>query len=215
MKHAAYHNAAGKRLPSVTTIINRFKDSGGLIRWASQCGLDGVDIDAVKQDAATAGTLAHDMVEADLRGTVWAQSGPVDTDVLFKAKAGFSAFLTWKKGAALDYKYSEVPLVSEEFQFGGRLDAIGAFDNQLCLIDWKTSNAVYQDHLIQMAAYKALWEENYPDRPITGGFHLCRFSKEHGDFAHHYYPDLSEAWEAFRHMRRLYDLTAALKKRAS
>jgi len=215
VKHAAYHNAAGKRLPSVTTIINRFKESGGLIRWAYQCGLDGVDIDAVKQDAATAGTLAHDMVEADLRGTTYAVTGPVDTDVLLKAKGGFAAFQTWKRGAAIAYRYSEVPLVSEEHQFGGRLDAIGEIDGKLVLIDWKTSNSVYQDHLIQMAAYRALWEENYPDQPITGGFHLCRFSKEHGDFAHHYYPDLSEAWEAFRLMRRLYDLTATLRKRAS
>jgi hypothetical protein len=29
-----YRNAEGVRVPGVTTIIGRFKDSGGLINWA-------------------------------------------------------------------------------------------------------------------------------------------------------------------------------------
>ena len=30
----AYRGADGKKLPSVTTVLSRFKESGGLIRWA-------------------------------------------------------------------------------------------------------------------------------------------------------------------------------------
>jgi hypothetical protein len=43
---------------------------------------------------------------------------------------------------------------------------------------------------------------------------LCRFNRETGDFAHHYFAHLNEAWEAFVLKRKLYDLLATLKKRA-
>jgi len=103
-------------------------------------------------------------------------------------------------------------LVSELYKFGGCPDAIGKIDGKLTLVDWKTSNSVYPDMLIQLAAYKQLWEENFPDRPLYG-FHLCRFSKEHGDFAHHYYSELNDAWEQFKLFRQAYDLDKLLKKR--
>ena len=82
----------------------------------------------------------------------------------------------------------EMELVSEEYRFGGCPDAIGLnSQGQVCLLDWKTSNGVYTDYLIQIAAYKHLWEENHPTKPITGGLHLLRFSEEHADFSHHYW----------------------------
>ena len=90
-------------------------------------------------------------------------------------------------------------------------------NGKLSLGDWKTSNGVYPDHLIQLAAYKNLWEENFPNRPVEGGFHLLRFAKPHHPddpvhFAHHYWADLSMAWDAFVHMRELYDLSKRLKR---
>jgi hypothetical protein len=83
------------------------------------------------------------------------------------------------------------------------------------LLDWKTSNAIYRDYLVQVAAYKWLWEEVHPDQPLTGGFHICRFAKEHGDFSHHYYPNLDEAWEQFLLFRRAYEIDKQLKKRSA
>jgi hypothetical protein len=82
-------------------------------------------------------------------------------------------------------------------------------------VDWKTSNAVYSDYLLQLAAYKHLWEANHPDQPLVGGFHLCRFSKDHGDFAHHYYAELDRAWDMFKHLRAAYGFDYELKKRAA
>ncbi len=42
------------------------------------------------------------------------------------------------------------------------------------------------------------------DVPVTGGeFHLLRFSKEHADFAHHYWNELDDAWEQFLLLRTI------------
>ena len=68
----------------------------------------------------------------------------------------------WKKRSQVHIFKSEIPLVSEQYQFGGTLDGVGMIGEQYSLMDFKTSNGTYGDHLIQLAAYQILWEENYP-----------------------------------------------------
>ena len=212
-KWATYKNEDGRRVPSVTTIISRFKDSGGLLYWANTAGLNGLTLEEARKPAATAGTLAHDMVEAHLNGKAAELSGYRE-DILEKAQAAFSVYLTWQRQTLLTVQHTEVPLVSETHQFGGRLDAIGKdVNDNLVLIDWKTSNSVYGDYLLQLAAYALLWEENYPDHPLEG-FHLCRFAKEEGDFSHHFFGNLDRERRAFLTMRGLYDDVKAIDKRA-
>jgi len=127
-------------------------------------------------------------------------------------RVGFDNYLKWAETSHLEVVDQEMELVSEEYQYGGSPDAL-MLKGQLSLGDWKTSNGIYPDYLIQLAAYKHLWEENNPDRPITGGFHLLRISKEHADFHHHFWSELDDAWEQFKLFRRAYDLDKKLKKR--
>lgn len=214
-----YKLADGSRVPGVTTIIGRFKDAGGLIHWSWQCGIDGIDYRAVRDSAADAGTLAHSFVEQHIKGipdeTILANVDGQEPDK--RAEAAYRSYLTWERHTKLKIVEQETSMVSELHKFGGTLDAIGEIDGQLCLLDWKSSNALYRDMLVQIAAYKYLWEEvNFvKNKRLEGGFHLCRFSKEHGDFAHHYYPNLDEAWEQFLLFRRAYEIDKMLKKRAA
>jgi hypothetical protein len=133
-------------------------------------------------------------------------------DVAMQALQGYANYVRWSETTNMEIYQQEIPLVSEKYRFGGTPDAI-MVQGELALGDWKTSNGVYPDYLIQLAAYKVLWEENFPDKPITGGFHLCRFSKEHADFAHHYWAELDDAWEQFKLFRKAYDIDKKLKKR--
>ena len=214
-----YKNAAGKRVLGVTTVIGRFKDSGGLMYWAFNQGkaAERGEIEKLydkRDEAAESGTLAHSMVEAHINGTSISTDEYPDETVQ-EAMNAFEAYRSWESMTKLKIVEQEMPLVSEEYQFGGCPDAIGEINGELCLVDWKTSNSVYQDYLIQLAAYKQLWEENNPDRLLTGGFHLCRFAKSNGDFAHHYYPKLDEAWEQFQLFLKAYQIDKILKKRAA
>ena len=222
MAHPAggYRNKDDKRVRGVTTVIGRFKDSGGLLYWAFEQGkaAERGEIERLydKRDAAAeSGTLAHSMVEAHINGKEFGIPEDMTAETIEEAQNAFQSYLSWASMTKLKIVEQEMPMVSEEYQFGGCPDAIGEIKNELCLVDWKTSNGVYPDYLIQLAAYKQLWEENNPDRPLTGGFHLCRFAKSHGDFAHHYYPDLSEAWEQFKLFLQAYEIDRGLKKRAA
>jgi len=212
MAHPIYRNKKGERLPSVTTILSRFKESGGLVHWAWQLGMEGKDYRKVRDEAASAGSLAHEMVEADIKLKPMPVRNEQNDAIWDKANAAYSAYVEWRKQTQLVAEYSEVSLVCECHQVGGTLDTI-LVRGKRSMGDWKTSNAIYPEYLIQLAAYKHLWEVNNPDKPIDGGFHLLRFAKDSADFTHHYWGKLDEAWEAFVRMRELYDIMNRLKER--
>ncbi len=202
----------GQRVPSVTTILSRFKESGGLLYWANQQGLDGKTLEEARRPAMNAGTMAHDLVEADINKRDLPELHG-DPDVIEKAMSAFETYRKWAAMTKLTIRHTEVGLVSQEHKFGGRLDAIGESADGLIMLDWKTSNSVYADYILQLAAYKILWEETHPDHPLVGGFHLCRFAKEEGDFSHHFFPKLDFEVETFLAMRELYSKVKKVEKR--
>lgn len=209
----------GVSVPGVTTIIGRFKDSGGLLFWAFEQGkaAERGEIQKLydkRDEAAEAGTLAHSMVEAQINGLPFPDLSTYPEKISSQAQQGFENYDQWKKDNRIEIIYQEMELTSRVYRFGGCPDAIGR-DSQgrLSILDWKTSNGVYQDYLIQIAAYNYLWHENHPDEPLTGGFHLLRFSKENADFAHYYWQELDDAWRQFVLFREAYDIDKKLKKR--
>ena len=231
MPHPAsgYRLQTGERLPGTTTIIGRFKESGGLLWWACQQGQAHPTLpvrDALygeRDKAADIGTFVHDCVEAHVKG----QSLP-DFPESFtaqdreKAGSGLVAYLAWERMTRLEITHQEMQLVCPEYRFGGTPDAIGLIEGEPCLLDWKTSKSVYPDMLVQLAAYGWLVEhglqQEHDYKPLgikVKGFHLCKFSKEHGDFSHHYFPNLDEAWEQFKRFRECYDIDKILKARAA
>ena len=229
-----YRNAAGEKVPSVTTILGRFKDSGGLIKWAYSQGRKHENLamrnlpapahlyDTV-QEAALAGTIAHDFIESYIldhaqEGERFAEAkakyAGEAADVKTRAWNAYQQFLKWLSNTNIRITHTEMGQVSEAHQFGGTLDAVGLdADGNVVLIDWKTSNAVYGEYLTQLAAYAILLEEKNPAL-TPRGFHLLRVAKESADFAHHYYGELEREKRAFLLMRELYGIVYAIEKRA-
>jgi len=202
----------GKRVPSVTTILSRFKESGGLIHWAWDLGMQNIDYRKVRDDAADAGTLGHALVEAEIRGKEPPKQSDYEPEMWAKAQSSFGAFKEWSRQTQLLPVETEVPMTCRCHMIGGCLDAM-LIQDRLALADWKTSNGVYLEYLCQLSAYGHLWTVNHPERPIEGGFHLLRFSKIAGDFHHMYWAQLDDAWLMFEHLRAAYDLEKKVKER--
>jgi hypothetical protein len=222
-----YYNKAGDKVPGTTTIIGRFKDSGGLIQWAYKSGREHERMVAqgkeaprhlydVVQRAADSGTIAHDMIEAHILGRPYeAPLIPPTPDVLKKAENAFAQFLEWREQTGIQIIATERPYVSELLQFGGTVDAIGKdARGRIVLLDWKTSGAVYADMLVQLGAYSLLLEECAPEY-APQGFHLLRVAKESADFAHHFFGELEDAKQQFRLLRQAYEIDKRLGKRAA
>jgi hypothetical protein len=137
------------RVPNVTTILSRFKDSGPLMYWAFKQGASGAATLYEERDkAADIGRIVHEYIERHINGET------VTVDVPEAAPA-FRNYLEWEKQTNIKFisKFQEIQLVCPKYRFGGTPDAIGIVNDRPVLIDWKTSNGVYVDYLIQCAAY--------------------------------------------------------------
>lgn len=222
MPTAAYTTRDGTRVPGTTTIIGRFKDSGALMHWAFEQGRSGAaSLYEKRDDAADVGTKAHEIIEMHLTGHI-----PEEVDIVSEGAQQvwnvFQQYRTWERqsGIKILTRYQEISLVSEEHRFGGTPDALGTIDGELVLLDWKTSNGVYPDYTLQLAAYKHLVEhgERLDTREPLGlgpvrGFHLLRFSKDHPDFEHRSFGSLDLEWEQFLALRQCYERDKMIKRR--
>jgi hypothetical protein len=203
-----YRNADGKSLPGVTTIIgnNNGWNKGQLMGWAFNRGKEGKSLR--DQEALDVGTIAHLMIECDLKSRPFAMPD-VDKKIIEKAENSFLAWLEWKDTVGINMIESEKSLVSEEYQYGGTID-VADVRKVVSILDLKTSNDVYVDHRIQISAYGKLWNENFPDKPIQA-YYLLRLGKVDGSFAYHYWPSLNKEWEVFKYWLALEKLRKELK----
>jgi hypothetical protein len=201
----------GLRIPSVTTVISRFKNADPLLYWAWNLGREGKDFREERQRAADAGTVAHEMLECFIRGRAFDPT-PYPLEALAKAENAFCAFRRWADQSRLKPEKTELSLVSRRWKFGGTLDSI-QIDGQIRLFDWKCANAVWPEYLLQLAAYGALYDENFPQTPVQG-YDLVRFDKsEHADFAHYSFTSLKDELAQFLLLRKAYEFDQKLKKR--
>ena len=168
------------KVPSVTGITGVIGKGGGLVQWAANQATyflrdslrsatgesvqELIASDSVwndgrfahrrkKEEAADIGSIAHAWVEQLLRGGVAAS--PIEP----RAKSCCDAAVAWLSKYLPHGLAFERKIYSRRYGFAGTLDKIAVIDGQLCLIDWKTGNAVYPEHRLQTAAYAAAYTE--------------------------------------------------------
>ena len=199
------------RVPSVTTVKDCLHPRGLMYgHWRN--GKEGREYNDWGAPAAAIGTLVHRMADRWIHG----ESLPdIPEEMRAPVESSFGAFQRWWEANKFQMVATEMPMVSKMYMFAGTPDLIARdWDRRLCLVDYKSSKALYYDYLCQIAAYGLLWNEQAPaDLQITGGFHLARFDKLTGDFEHRHFPELNDGAEFFLGLRRLYDLKKKLEAR--
>ncbi len=204
-----YKNSLGQKVKGTTTILgnNLAWGTRGLMYWHWQKGFEGIDYkDIFKATGADIGTCGHALItDYHLKSKdipeVWPGLLPEEYE---KAKQALESFQKWQKNMRFEPYAMEVNMVSEAGQYGLTPDIIGRFPDGLALVDLKTGNAIYDSHVLQMAAYFQGWHELHPDEPLTEGIHVLRIGKENANFTHHWWETLPpEAFEAFMLCRRL------------
>jgi hypothetical protein len=203
----------GVRVPSVTTITGHFKGAG-LIHWAYNRGLEKKELYESRDQAAGIGAVVHQWIEDDLYGRDHAGESLSMEDLEF-ANTSYTAWQRWSKQVELELVETEVPLLSEEYGYGGTLDAVAYVSGELALFDWKTSGGSYPDYIAQVAAYRNLLWERDGSGPESA--YLVRVGKEYGDFHVHSWPEvvLDDGWEFFLALKKSYELEKKLKRVAS
>lgn len=190
-----YKDAAGNKLPGVTTILGAAVAKPGLIQWAARVSAEAtaeaiVDGFCSREEAIAAGTkaptnhrdhaaglgtTAHALVEAHLAGedvVIEGEDAAVLTDCYQRALKAISE--RW------DVEESEWAAVSS-LGYGGTFDllCIDKDSGKRILVDLKTGG-YYPEVIAQLAAYKRMWEEHNPTLPIDGAAVLHVPIKEKG-----------------------------------
>lgn len=189
MPTQVYLDDKGKRLPGVTTVIggNLGWNKDALMGWANREGLEGRNIRDrfnTASKAADIGTLAHEMIEADIHhrdpeGVVAATLAGMDgfTEAMAdKARKAYLGFRRWRQQSNVHVIGTELWGVDLTWRTGYCIDALieqpGLDTDELVLTigDWKSSKGTYSDHLIQVAAYAMLVESALKEgRAFSGG----------------------------------------------
>lgn len=205
-----YFDSQGNRLPGVTTVLNAWGgNKGALMYWSWNLGMQGIDYKKVSQEAADIGTIAHEMVEADMHGKIL-DTSKYPPDLVDKAENAFIAFLDWKKLVDYQVVATEISLIDEELGYAGTLDHV-LIKGKLAMADLKTSKAVYGEYWAQVASYGHLWNKAHPDKPIEGGYYILQIGKEDGSFSYHHKINIDKYFEFFKYLLGAYKIAKELK----
>ena len=195
-----------KKLPSVTTIIGRFKNAIGLIIWSNQLGLKGLNYFDELKKAGDTGTSLHGFGELHILGKEY--SLPEDPTV----RHCFNQFLEWWDNLTCEVIWTEKKFKSKKLMFGGCPDLLVKKDGKYILVDFKTSKSLYSDFVIQLGSYKFLIEENMDieiDRAV-----IVRFPKDNDDTEIRKFSkdELAVGLKQFKILRKAFDLDKDLNK---
>ena len=214
MPRIPYKTKDGKRVCGVTTIIENLGwNKNQLMYWAWNEGIEGRNYKDTSGRMATAGTIAHYLIECDIKKRK-PEISSYEKSLIKLAKRSFKNYLEWKglvHFKPYSFEETEIHLVSEKYRCGGTPDRIADINEKLSIYDWKTSNGVYPEMIIQLEAYRHLWDEIHPDNKITGGLHLLRVGKTDASFHYHHWQSVPEAWKIYKMLLKIHKSHKILK----
>ena len=209
--HTRYKTKSGELVPSVTTILSLL-NKPALVKWANNLGLQGIDVTKYVDILADAGSLAHDMILDYFRGII-TDTSECSQDVIKKAENAFLSFLEWAKQRKLEPVLVEHEMVSETKKYGGKCDWYGYEDGIKTLLDFKTGSGIYEEHAIQLAAYKTLVEYDFAVPYKVERAMILRIPRtEDEKFEIKVWTNLDKQWEIFKRLLEIYQLQKEIKE---
>jgi len=162
------------------------------------------------EKAATSGTLVHEWVEGFIKAKTEKDIPPMPKDT--QVHNGIMAFLRWTDKYNVKFLSSERHIYSKKYRYAGIMDAEAIIKGKKCVVDFKTSSAIYPEMRFQVAAYQAAMEEE-TGKEYTGNKVLARFDKNTGEFEAHEFDDHKKDFKAFVAALTLQKRLLALKKK--
>ncbi|HEY4711433.1 MAG TPA: PD-(D/E)XK nuclease family protein, partial [Dehalococcoidia bacterium] len=183
-----------------------------LLEWAWQCGVKGLDYKAVRDDAASVGTLAHFLIMCHLRDEK-PDTSEYSAQDIDRAENCLIKYWDWEKDNPIKPILVEAPLVSEVYGFGGTIDCLAEDShNDLVLIDHKTGKAIYPEMFYQLAAYAQLLREQEPKWVIKSARILRIGRDENEGFEEQVVYNWGKAFELFKHCLAVYKLQGEIRR---
>jgi len=183
------------------------------------------------EDAGDVGHLAHKWIEDSIRNAISFTDGVVEkmNDMAPTDERAINCGLaahTWMVAHNVRWLRTERKIYSRKYQYAGTLDGLATVDScqdvaccgriyqdELSLIDWKSSNHLRTEYLYQTAAYQQAEQEEF-GCDIKARW-ILRLGKEDGKFEAWYEQNFEQDFEAFLGCLNLYRANKAVEKRMS
>lgn len=161
-----FYSVGDKFYPSVTTILDAYPKGAGFNQWLIDMGDNSKK---VMERAGDIGSKIHDAIHRMIKGEEIELDEKFYNEEEWKYLCRFIEF--WKRYSPKVIQ-TEISLINERLGYAGTLDLIAEIEGQTWLIDFKTSNAIYNSYELQVAAYRALWRENDTMSLVDGSLDL-------------------------------------------
>jgi len=232
--HTRYY-VKGKQVRSVTNVIAQQLgwNKNALLGWTRKLMIQGKDPQKELRKAGNIGTLAHKMIEEFIKGgSVYLDD--YTPEEISKAKTAYYGYYDWQRNKQIKFVETEMKLVSDKYNFGGTFDGVAIIGSgnaeKLVLIDFKTSANLYDEFIVQLAAYRQLWNEHIDQKytlkntPVANehprvlesrkkmwkikGAIVLQVKKDERGFVEHNVniKDLNWGWKVFKHILKLQEL---------
>jgi len=170
----------------------------------------------LKTDAASIGSMAHNWLEQYWKKRMDGLNLQAASLHLFpadlQAQSCIKAALAWVSEHNVKPICFERKVYSIEDNACGTLDLVAMVDGLLSIVDYKTSNAVYNEHRFQTAFYRSAYQEETGSK--VDQHIILRLGKDDGAFEPHVF-NSDEVYEsdltAFRAALILYDRIQTIK----
>ena len=206
--HQRYYTKDGELVAGSTTILSVMAKPN-LIRWAWNCGIKGEDYTKVRDSAGSVGTITHLMITEELQNRVPDLKDFTQNNI-DSATLCLNSFHEWRKSHTLEVIHVEKPLISNIYRYGGTPDFLGYVNGELELMDFKTSNGIWNDYYYQLASYRQLEIENGYNVETA---RILRFSKgDNVEFEDRLIKQFSYEFELFTHCLAIYNLLKTMKR---
>ncbi|MBD1862220.1 MULTISPECIES: PD-(D/E)XK nuclease family protein [Trichocoleus] len=160
-----YVNAQGRRLPSVTTILNATKPQAhreALANWRDRVGA--AEATRISGAASRRGTGTHKQIQRYLSGEAVVCSETVQP--------------YWDSVAPVLQEIHQIRLVEgfvfhEDLGYAGQVDCVASYQGVPCVCEWKTADKPKQtierlyDYPLQLVAYLGAANQLYQDHELN------------------------------------------------
>lgn len=156
-----YQTSKGKLYPSVTTILNATAKGRNQVleAWRARIGED--EARQIQEEALERGRLLHERIANYLT-----QKALEDCPNSIKPWRNSIKPILKKLSLPSDVQLVEGVVIHPELQYAGKLDCILKWENQWCIVDWKTAKTPPKEswlyrYKLQLAAYLGAANRTY------------------------------------------------------
>jgi len=177
--HIQYNNSDGEQVPSVTTIL-KIISKDALVHWANSLGWRRKSVKEVLEDTSYVGTMAHHYVEELLKGNspTYEELRGVRHDLAIDIINCVKSFKSWWEVNSYRVKILDIEKSMVMDDCGGTPDIVCLLDNELTILDFKTSKSFYYTQFLQICKCADLYEHECDYKSKVMNVAILRFNKD-------------------------------------